>query len=525
MGGGAASARRRRGDENGPPPLPFPASLAEDAEAAASAAGALATAAGVLRPLCKFVYAAVHLARGLELCDEGLARLGVAEGRCGPESAGSAGAGDNAPASSPPFPSLESSLPPHVAAAAAPLVRARLVLLDSRARCWLSQSDLASARTDVAAALALAGGWPRAAAPLLAPLLLPLAGIYCLCSREMHAARVFLGVAAAASGPRAYQLQAQRRQQQQQQQNAGTPGATPENRSGASPAAVPSSSSSGVQPPAGPAAPAANAALAAAHAAFAELADPSPAGGGPAARATSVLKAGIAFPAAPAPGPDVPRTHRATAQLALGCTLAASAAASSAAAACEAPAAASAAAAAARARARTCFGSAMAAAQRNLSNLQLTAFALGAMAPLLAHDDGTSDGGGGGAGAGAGEAAGGGEVAAAAGVEAGRTLFVGAMDVAKQIDCPAAVLAATCGWVQQGSGGGGGGGSGSVGAGAGEARASSEAYVARYEAKRAARVAEAKGLAPIPEVQDTEEALAGARAEHEAIVGWMPVCQ
>ena len=179
--------------------------------------------------------------------------------------------------------------------------------------------------------------------------------------------------------------------------------------------------------------------------------------------------------------------------------------------------AAAASAAAARARARNLFGSALAAAQRNLANLQFTAFALGALAPLLAYDDGEAGGGAGGTGGEAAAASGGGGPEAAS-VEAGRTLFIGAMDVAKSIDCPAAVLAATSGWVQQGSGSGSGGEKT-------EAQASSEAYIARYEAKRAARVAEAKGLAPVPETQDTEEALAEARAEHEAIVGWMPVCQ
>lgn len=525
--GGGARRRSRGGDDANstvPPPLPFPASLAEDAEAAASAAGALATAAGVLRPLCKFIYAAVHLARGLEICDEGLARLGaVDEEEGGGE--GDRGERENGGGASTKA-TLESSLPPHVSAAAAPLVRARLALLDSRARCRLSQSDLAGARQDVAAALAVAGAWPRAAAPLLAPLLLPLAGVYCLCARELPAARAFLGAAAAASGPRAYQLQAQR--QQQQQRTAAATG-TPENRSQASPAAAGSASASSsaavVQPPGGPAGPAANAALSAAHAAFAELADPSPAGGGPAARATSVLKAGLAFPAPPPAGPGVPRTHRATAQLALGCTLAAVASA--------APppseeggggggGSAASAATSARARARTLFGSALAAAQRNLSNLQFTAFALGALAPLLAYDDGEAAGGGGGGGAGGSAGGGeGGDSAESAGVEAGRTLFIGAMDVAKSIDCPAAVLAATSGWVQQRSSL-----SGNQAAGKNPQEASaSEAYIARYEAKRAARVAEAKGLAAVPETQDTEEALAEARAEHEAIVGWMPVCQ
>ena len=519
-GGAGAGAGARRGREGGdpgaaaaaaaapalPPPLPSPPSLTEDAEAAASAAGALATAAGVLRPLCKFIYAAVHLARGLEICDEGLAGLG-AVGGFGRGGGDDTGDGNNNNSSS----TLESSLPPHVSAAAAPLIRARLTLLDARARCWLSQSDLAQARRDVASALSLAGQWPRAAAPLLAPLLLPLAGSYCLCARELSAARAFLGAAAAASGPRAYQLQAQRQQQQQQRQLQASATTTPEHRGQSSSASAPPSSSVViVQPPAGPAVPAANAAFAAAHAAFAELADPSPAGGGPAARATSVLKAGLAFPAALPAGPGVPRTHRATAQLALGCTLAASAAA----AAGEGNPAAAQAAAEARARARTCFGSAMAAAQRNLSNLQLTAFALGAMAPLLAYDDGKSNTGGGGE-------TGRGVNASSfheASVEAGRTLFIGALDVAKQIDCPAAVLAATCGWVQQSGDGGEGG----------EAAAASDAYIARYEARRAARVAEAKGLAPVPgaPAQDsTAEALVAARAEHEAIVGWMPVCQ
>ena len=433
--------------------------------------------------------------------------------------------------------SIESSLPPHVSSAASPLIRARITLLDARARCWLSGWELAPARRDVAAALALAGKWPRAAAPLLAPLLLPLAGSYCLCARERPAARAFLGAAAAASGPRAYQLQAQR-QQQLQKLSSSASATTPEqrNQAAASPAfgSGSGSSSSIVQPPAGPAVPAANAAFAAAHAAFAELADPSPAGGGPAARATSVLKAGLCFPAAPAAGPGVPRTHRATAQLALGCTLAAIAAASSfsssgkngggggeSEAEAVASAAAVSAAAAARARARSCFGSALAAAQRNLSNMQLTAFALGAMAPLLAYDDGSKKGGDGGesgGGGGGGSGAGGGATTEEeANVEAGRTLFIGAMDVAKQTECPAAVLAATSGWVQQGGGAGGSDGS--------EATAASEAYISRYEARRASRVAEAKGLAPVQGTQDTEESLATARAEHEAIVGWMPVCQ
>ena len=129
----------------------------------------------MLRPVAKFAPANVHLARGLEEVDAGLAALGVgAESR-------------------------EDELPLHTAQAAAPLVRLHAALLASRSRAWLAQTELARGRRDAAAALAVAAAWPVATAPV-APVLRATASHYALLTRELGPARAGFAALATAGG-------------------------------------------------------------------------------------------------------------------------------------------------------------------------------------------------------------------------------------------------------------------------------------------------------------------------------------
>jgi hypothetical protein len=230
------------------------ATLAKAAEAVvpatprARAARAAAALVGValLRPVAKNDMVLMTAARGLEEADAGLSALGL-----DPDAAAEAG------------------VPPHVLADAAPLVRIKVALLESRARSWMGQHRLGRARRDAAAALAVADAWPSATAAL-ALSLRAMCGHYALLTRHVGEARAHFGALAAAP------------------------------------------------PLPGPAPAAASAAAAAALAALAELADPTDDGGGRAARAVAALKAGGCYPAVP---PTIPRLHRTLAQLALGATL------------------------------------------------------------------------------------------------------------------------------------------------------------------------------------------------------------
>lgn len=411
---------------------------------AAIVVAASAAAAGVLRPLAKFGPATVHALRGLAAADDELRRLGVLGSHFAP------GAKDRAAAPPPPADgegggeggvdpdalAPEASVAPHIRAAAAPLIRARLLLLEARARAALASTDLAAGRAHAAAALALADAWPCAAGPLV-PALLELAGHYALCTRApAEAARLFslasaragaaTGAAAAAASSAA----------------AAPPG-------GALPPPPPPFSPATLSP--GVAGPVAGRVMAGSLAALAELADPAHDRGGPTARANAALKAAGVLPSLP---PGLPRTARTVARLASGAALLAAG---------DAPA------------ARVALSAALASAQTEMANSCLIGVVLVALAPSQAAR---------------------GDLQGAEGMlEAAFTLAKGALDVATVVSAAlakASILAATT------CGGGGAGTAAADGGGSGEDSAAllaqMGAFADRKEAALAGAVATAVGL-------------------------------
>lgn len=438
MAGGASAAAAATASPSAAASGP-PASTVAAIVVAASAA-----AAGVLRPLAKFGPATVHALRGLAAADDELRRLGVLGSHFAP------GAKDRAAAPPPPADgegggeggvdpdalAPEASVAPHIRAAAAPLIRARLLLLEARARAALASTDLAAGRAHAAAALALADAWPCAAGPLV-PALLELAGHYALCTRApAEAARLFslasaragaaTGAAAAAASSAA----------------AAPPG-------GALPPPPPPFSPATLSP--GVAGPVAGRVMAGSLAALAELADPAHDRGGPTARANAALKAAGVLPSLP---PGLPRTAKTVARLASGAALLAAG---------DAPA------------ARVALSAALASAQTEMANSCLIGVVLVALAPSQAAR---------------------GDLQGAEGMlEAAFTLAKGALDVATVVSAAlakASILAATT------CGGGGAGTAAADGGGSGEDSAAllaqMGAFADRKEAALAGAVATAVGV-------------------------------